>query len=55
MTIADYLSEVLTTEQIEFEHAGLEIIAKKSPKAAVRDAGVLLDQTIAYGLAQAYT
>ena len=46
--IADYLSTVLATEQIEFEHAGLEIIAKNA-QGSMRDALSLTDQTIAYG------
>ena len=46
--IADYLSEVLTSEQVEFERAGLEIIAKNA-QGSMRDALSLTDQTIAYG------
>ncbi|MEC7611843.1 MAG: DNA polymerase III subunit gamma/tau [Pseudomonadota bacterium] len=46
--IADYLSTVLATEQIEFEHAGLEIIAKNA-QGSMRDALSLTDQTIAFG------
>ncbi|MEC7107511.1 MAG: DNA polymerase III subunit gamma/tau [Pseudomonadota bacterium] len=46
--IADYLSKVLATEQIEFEHAGLEIIAKNA-QGSMRDALSLTDQTIAFG------
>ena len=46
--IADYLAEVLTSEQIEFEHAGLEVIAKGA-QGSMRDALSLTDQTIAYG------
>ncbi|MED5582302.1 MAG: DNA polymerase III subunit gamma/tau, partial [Pseudomonadota bacterium] len=46
--IADYLSTVLGTEQIEFEHAGLEIIAKNA-QGSMRDALSLTDQTIAFG------
>lgn len=46
--IADYLAKVLVTEQIEFETAGLDVIAKNA-QGSMRDALSLTDQTIAYG------
>ena len=46
--IADYLVQVLADENIEYEQAGLEILAK-SAQGSMRDALSLTDQTIAYG------
>ena len=46
--IADYLVQVLADENIEYEQAGVEILAK-SAQGSMRDALSLTDQTIAYG------
>ena len=46
--IADYLVRVLADENIEYEQAGVEILAK-SAQGSMRDALSLTDQTIAYG------
>jgi DNA polymerase-3 subunit gamma/tau len=46
--IADYLSKVLVDENIEFESAAVDILAK-SAQGSMRDALSLTDQTIAYG------
>ena len=46
--IADYLVQVLADENIKFEQAGVEILAK-SAQGSMRDALSLTDQTIAYG------
>ncbi len=46
--IADYLAQVLADENIEFESAGVDILAK-SAQGSMRDALSLTDQTIAYG------
>ena len=46
--IGDYLSKVLVDENIEFEPAAVDIIAK-SAQGSMRDALSLTDQTIAYG------
>jgi len=46
--IADYLAQILTTENISFDNEGLHLLAK-SGQGSMRDALSLTDQAIAFG------